>query len=198
MTKTACFAAFFVVSMSGFASDTASSPSTAGITPRPENTTYVDGNVPSLKPNTGGTLVFSDQKSITFRTGLADVAVPYANISRAELGATQEHSHEGGLPGPLKVLNRFHKSETQLLTLQFKNGLGDVQTMTLSLAKPAASSVLSTIEEHTGKTPVKKDSAEKTASAKTDSKDSKDAWWGDSYWKTNRNVASWDASKASN
>lgn len=210
MIRTACFAAFFVCAGIGFASDTATSPSAAGAAPRSENTTYVDGNVPSLKPNTGGTLVFTDEKSILFRTGLADVAVPYSTISRAELGATQEHSHDSGLPGPLKVLPiHLHKTETQLLTLQFKNGLGDVQTMTLSLAKPAANNVLTTIEERTGKAPVKNESVKnepvekparaKVASAKTDPKDSsKDAWWGDSYWKTNRNVASWDSNKPSN
>lgn len=193
-TKTACFAAF-VLSGVGFASDTATS------TPRPENTTYVDGTVSSLKPNTGGTLVFNDEKSITFRTGTADVAVPYANISRAELGATQEHSHEVPLPGPLRLLKLplGHKTETQLLTLQFKNGLGDTQTMTLSLAKPAAGNVLTTIEERTGKTVTRNESGGKTVVAKADGKNpSKDAWWGDSYWKTNRNVASWDADKPAN
>jgi hypothetical protein len=166
--------------------------------PRPETSTYVDGNVSSLKPNTGGTLVFTDEKSMTFRTGLAEVTVPYSSISRAELGATQEHSHEAPLPGPLKLLTmpmRLHKTETQLLTLEFKNGLGESQTMTLQLAKPAAATVLSTIEERTAKPADKGDgSSDKTAvaSSKTPSKDlSKDEWWGDSYWKTNRNQSSW-------
>lgn len=186
MLKTASITAVFVLSTGAFASDTATS------TPRPENSTYVDGNVSSLKPNTGGTLVFSDEKSMTFRTGLADVAVPYAAISRAELGATQEHSHETALPGPLHAIKLplGHKTETQLLTLEFKNGLGEAQTMTLSLAKPAAGNVLYTIEEHTGKVPEKSDT--KTVAAKADSKDgSKDAWWGDTMWKTNRNQAEW-------
>lgn len=159
--------------------------------PRPETSTYVNGNVSSLKPNTGGTLVFTDDKSMTFRTGLTEVAVPYSNISRAELGATQEHSHDVGLPGPLRMLKLplGHKTETQLLTLEFKNGLGEKQTMTLSLAKPSASSVISTIEERTGKPETA------LASVKTDSKaSSKDGWWGDSYWKTNRNIDTWNAS----
>jgi hypothetical protein len=163
--------------------------------PRPETSTYVDGNVTSLKPNTGGTLVFTDDNSMMFRTGLAEVAVPYASILRAELGATQTHGHDEPAYKLWALPKRLHKTETQLLTLEFKNGLGESQTMTLELSKPAASSVLSTIEEKTAK-PAEAKAGEKaataSASASAPSKDlSKDAWWGDSYWKTSRNQGSW-------
>jgi hypothetical protein len=159
--------------------------------PRPETSTYVDGNVSSLKPHTGGTLVFTDNNSMTFRTGLAEVAVPYASILKAELGATQVRSHD--LPGVLAVVNRLHKTETQLLTVEFKSGLGEDQTMTLELAKPAASSVLATIQEHAPKSIV--------ASAKTPADKAaagKEEWWGDSYWKTTRNQDSWNIKEAAN
>jgi hypothetical protein len=159
--------------------------------PRPETSTYIDGNVSSLKPNTGGTLMFADDKSMTFRTGLADVAVPYASISRAELGATQTHRHNVPLPGVLGVVNRIHPTETQLLTVEFKSGLGENQSMTLKLAKPAASTVMATIQEHTAKavTAAKRPGAETTA---------KEEWWGDGYWKTSRNQDSWNAKEAAN
>jgi hypothetical protein len=192
MTKTSCFAAFGVLACGLLVSGSAFGA------PRPETSTYVDGNVSTLKPNTGGTLVFTDEKSMTFRTGLAEVAVPYSSITKAQLGATQEHSHEA--PGPLKVLAHLHKTETQLLIVEFKNGLGESQTMTLSLAKPAASSVLSTIEVHTTK-PADARAADRSivASAAADPKsDPKDAWWGDSFWKTNRNQDTWAAAKPSN
>jgi hypothetical protein len=119
--------------------------------PRPETSTYIDGNVSSLKPNTGGTLVFKDDNSMTFRTGSADVAVPYASILRAELGAIQTHSHGPSGMKVLAIVNPMRKTETQLLIVEFKSGLGENQTMTLKLAKPAASSVLATIQEHTPK-----------------------------------------------
>jgi hypothetical protein len=180
MTKSAFFTALCItVSVTAFGA------------PRPETSTYVDGNVSSLKPNTGGTLVFTDDTSMTFRTGLAEVAVPYSSITRAELGATQEHNHDMALPGPLRMLKLplGRKTETQLLTLEFKNGLGEKQTMTLSLAKPSASNVISTIEERTGKPETA------LASAKTEPKE---AWWGDSIWKTNRNLDTWNNNSASN
>jgi hypothetical protein len=156
--------------------------------PRPETSTYIDGNVSSLKPNTGGTLVFTDNNSMTFRTGLAEVSVPYASIQHAALGAVQTHNHDLPLPGVLALVNRLHKTETQLLTVEFKSGLGEKQTMTLQLAKPAASSVFATIQEHTPKATL---AAEKTPAAKED-------WWGDSYWKTSRNQDSWNAKEAAN
>jgi hypothetical protein len=181
MTKTSCFAAFGVLAYGLFVSGSAFGA------PRPETSTYIDGNVSTLKPNTGGTLVFTDEKSMTFRTGLAEVAVPYSSITKAQLGA-------------LKVLAHLHRTETQLLIVEFKNGLGESQTMTLSLAKPAAGNVLSTIEVHTAK-PAEAKAAEKSivASATADPKsDSKDAWWGDSFWKTNRNQDTWGAAKPAN
>ena len=156
--------------------------------PRPETSTYVDGNVSSLKPNTGGTLVFTDNNSMMFRTGLAEVAVPYSSILRAELGATQTHGHDRSLPGPLALVSRLHKSETQLLTVEFKSGLGENQTMTLQLAKPAATSVLSTIQEHTAKSVTEV----KTPAAKAEESAAKNAWWGDGYWKTVRNQDTWN------
>lgn len=159
--------------------------------PRPETSTYMDGNVSSLKPNTGGTLVFADDKSMTFRTGSADVAVPYLSISRAELGATQTRNHSLPLPGVLGMVNRIHPTETQLLTVEFKSGLGESQTMTLKLAKPAASTVMATIQQHTARTVTAKKSGSETAAAKQ-------PWWGDDYWKTTRNQDSWDAKEAAN
>jgi hypothetical protein len=160
--------------------------------PRPEISTYVDGNVSSLKPNTGGTLVFKDNDSMTFRTGSEEVAVPYASMQRAELGATQRRNLQFPKVGPLALLDQIRRTDTQLLTVEFKSGLGESQTMTLKLAKPAAESVFANIQEHTPKavTAVKKPAGE-TAAAK-------DEWWGDGYWKTSRNQDSWNAQEAAN
>src|SRR5271169_6415434 len=93
--------------------------------PRPETSTYVDGNVSSLKPNTGGTLVFTDSSSMTFRTGSTDVSVPYASIVRAELGAIQTHNHNQPVYKVWDFPERLLKTETQLLAVEFKSGLGE-------------------------------------------------------------------------
>lgn len=145
---------------------------------RPENSTYVDGNVAALKPNTGGTLVFDNDSAMTFRTGLAEVAIPYKEIRKAEAGATQSHSHTSAPAYKVWTLpQRLHRTETQMLTVQYKNDKGEDQTMTLEMPKTAAASVLSEIETHT------------TPGAKNTRED----WWGDKYWKTSRNAGQWDS-----
>lgn len=181
--------------------------------PRPETTTYVDGNVSSLKPNTGGTLVFTDDQTMTFRNGLTNVAVPYSDILHAQLSAPQTHSEDAPLYKVWELPKRLHKTEAQLLTVEFKNGSGESRTMTLELARPAASEVMAAIQSKTqgqqvaeAEPPAAKAPAAAPQAAVADSGDelkvrakSRDDWWGDDYWKTNRNVAKWDAeAKGSN
>ena len=151
---------------------------------RPENSTYVDGNVAALKPNTGGTLVFSDDNAMTFRTGLAEVAIPYKGISKAEPGVTKQHARsDAPLYKVWALPQHFRHTETQLLTVQFKNDKGEDQTMTLELTKEGAGNVLATIEGHT-----EAGAAAQAAAAKAKA----NAWWGDSFWKTTRNADKWN------
>jgi hypothetical protein len=181
-----------------------------GATSRSETTTYVDGNLAGISPNSGGTLTFSDDTAMYFKSGLETVAVPYAGIVKTELGATRVHSHDVPLYKVWSLEKRFSgRTQTQLLTVGFRNTEGEDKTMTLELAKPAAKSVLSLIQTHTAKnaTPVEHTvvaSAEpaksqakakpvKSAAAKpeTPAKAASDEWWGDQYWKTTRNAGTW-------
>ena len=177
---------------------------------RAETTTYVDGNITGVAPNTGGTLLFPDDKAVYFRTGLANVEVPYANINKAELGATRVHSQDVPLYKVWSLHKRFSgkKSESQFLTIAFKGDDGEEKTMTLELAQAAASSALSTIESHTGKefkaeqkapelkTPDQKTEVAAAPVSKAAERPAKsaakaDGWWGDSIWKTTRNADKW-------
>jgi hypothetical protein len=193
---------------------------TAFAASRAETTTYVDGNIAGVSPNTGGTLLFSDEKAMYFRTGLATVSVPYSAITRSELGATREISH--GAP-VYKVWARHKKTETQFLTVEFKSEEGEDKTMTLELAQASAPAVLATIQDHRSAkettevaaaapapeaAPMKQEKAPKpapsvTATDKT-SVNTNDAgakatpptksgsdWWGDDIWKTTRNAGTW-------
>lgn len=191
---------------------------TAFAASRAETTTYVDGNLTGVSPNTGGTLLFSDEKAMYFRTGLATVSVPYSAITRSELGATRETTSHGA---PIyKVWARHKKTETQFLTVEFKSEEGEAKTMTLELAQASAPAVLATIQDRRGKTdttevasakpesapaPVKQETAAKSAPAPVAvAKNTKDAgdkaspptkagsdWWGDDIWKTTRNAGTW-------
>jgi len=189
-----------------FAAWTVLACATAFAASRAETTTYVDGNLAGVSPNTGGTLLFSDEKTLVFRTGLTTISVPYTAVTRSELGATRETLHGG------KIWARHKKTETQFLTVDFKNEEGEARTMTLELAQTSAPSVLSAIQEHTGKTevaaaapakpapapaPVKVASAkpindpnDRGAKASPATKPGSD-WWGDDIWKTTRNSQTW-------
>ena len=169
---------------------------------QPEAATYIDGNLTGVSPNTGGTLVFSDEKAMLFRTGLSNVPVPYDGISKVELGAVKETSHDVPLYKFWALHKRFNggnKTETQLLIVSFKNEDGEDKSMTLELAQPAVDGVLATLEKNTGKT-FAPDRKTQTASSKKGTRPSTkqpeqaksaDAWWGDDYWKTTRNSDKW-------
>jgi hypothetical protein len=192
-----------------------------------ETTTYVDGNLTGVSPNTGATLNLSDDKQMVLRTGLTNVEVPYDAISHFELGAVKETSHGG------KLFRHGKKTETQLLIVNFKSAEGEEKTMTLELAQPSAASVMSTIQSHskpaeqvaqntpppapdkpadvkpadpapatpapeqTAKTRTKLPKPEKVDNMKA-GRESTTVWWGDDWWKTTRNADKWNKPQGTN
>jgi hypothetical protein len=140
---------------------------------------YVDGNITGVSPNTAGTLMLTDGTSMYLKTGTATVPVPYTGISKTGLGVTKAHSHMVPMYKVWSLQKRFSETtQTQLLTVEFKNAGGEDKTMTLELARPAAKSVLSTIQTRTA--------------APTQAKAASNEWWGDEYWKTTRNAGKWN------
>jgi hypothetical protein len=135
--------------------------------------TYIDGNVANLTPNSGATLYMTNPQTMELKTPLHKVQIPYAQISKAEVGSVMVHTAD---PEPLYKVwalpKRLMKSETQQMTLAFKDANGQDQKMTIEMSKVSADSVLATIELHSAKVANK-------------------GWWGDSYWKTNRNRDAW-------
>lgn len=178
---------------------------------RSETTTYVDGDLAGIKPDTGATLSLADDTGITLRTGLTTVSVPYSGVSHAELGAVKESAHDVPLYKVWALHKRFaHKAETQLLIVNFKNEAGEEKSMTLELAKDSADGVLATIQDHAGNsvdtasaTPAPEHktrshrSKTEAASAKPAPADN-DAWWGDRYWKTKNNQDKWSKPAGTN
>jgi hypothetical protein len=207
---------FSMTRIPSFAAWTVLACATAFAASKAETTTYVDGNLAGFSANTGGTLVFSDDKTLVFRTGLATVNVPYDSITKSELGATRETSHGKPL---YKVWARHKKTETQFLVVEFKNEEGEAKTMTLELSQASAPSVLATIQEHKNGTTevaaeapaplqrenVTHENAMKPAPAPAAvAKSTTDAgaraspatkagseWWGDNIWKTTSNAGTW-------
>ncbi|HML18751.1 MAG TPA: hypothetical protein VK419_17090 [Bryobacteraceae bacterium] len=168
---------------------------------RSETTTYVDGNLTGITPNTGGTLSFTGDNGITLTTGLATVAIPYSGIHHVELGAVKETSHDVPFYKVWDLPKRFgHKTQTQLLIVNFKNDAGEEKNLTLELAKASAESVLTTIQNRMGPNAanrVEAASAAPSAKPRTVAAPAKqaastdDSWWGDKYWKTTSNQNKW-------
>ena len=195
--------------------------------PQAETTTYVDGNLTGVTPNSGATLTITGDKEMVLRTGLTNVAVPYESIGHAELGAVKETSHDVKF---YKIWARHHaKTQTQLLVVNFKNSEGEDKTMTLELAQPAAASVLSSIESHkaapqqvASEVPAPQpDASAAPAQAPAEQpapkskrlklqpkpdanagaakpKESSTDWWGDTWWKTTRNTDKWGKPTSTN
>src|SRR6185437_7080522 len=114
--------------------------------------TYIDGNVAELAANSGATLYMNNPQAMELKTPLHKVQIPYAQISKAELGSVMVHTSE---PEPLYKVwalpKRLIKSETQQMTLAFTDVNGQGQTMTLEMSKTSADGVLATIERHSAK-----------------------------------------------
>ncbi|MGD1097736.1 MAG: hypothetical protein ABSB35_37830 [Bryobacteraceae bacterium] len=147
-----------------------------------EATTYVDGNVKDLPPNTGGTLQFPDDKTMYFNAGAKSIPVPYASIDKADLGPTKTHSRDIPLYKIWALPKRFTgKTQTQYLSLQFKTTDGEENNMTLELPLSTAPAVLSKIQINSG---MKSAAATKPLDH--------DEGWGEDFWKTTRNADKWN------
>ena len=60
------------------------------------NVTYIDGNVAELSANTGATLYLTSSQSMELKTPLHKVQIPYAQISKAEVGSVMVHTADPG------------------------------------------------------------------------------------------------------
>ncbi len=141
----------------------------------PQTVTYIGGNVADLAPNTGATLYFTSAQTMELRTPLHSVEVPYAQISKAEMGQIVEHTYEAEAPYKVWSLpKRFIKTEGQEMTLSFTNANGESQTMTIEMTKKAAAKLMTRIERRSARV-------------------ANSTWWGDDYWKTARNNERWNA-----
>jgi hypothetical protein len=138
----------------------------------PHVVTYISGNLDGLAPNSGATLDVSGEKALSLRASGTAIEVPFAGIAHAEAGEVTTIASEEPLYKVWALHKRFNKRELQQVKVDFKTPAGENRTMILELEKPAADSVLATIESRT-------------------SPEAKQTWWGDSIWKTKRNQDQW-------
>jgi hypothetical protein len=139
---------------------------------------YVGGTVKSIPANAVGTFDFDDTRELHFLFSGGFFAVPYEQITSTNT-SKEDSSHHifRKIPAP----SFGHKKET--LTIAFKDAAGTAGSLSFEVNDSQATIACDTIA-------AKKAFLAATAIPSND-------WWGDRYWKTNRNKPTWDTQTAS-
>ena len=145
----------------------------------PNTALLVGGTVKGIPANSVGSLDVTNSSELRFHYGKSVFALPYQQITNTQV-VEPDGRHLWKVPVP--TLGKG----SRLLTITFKDG--DASRM-LTFKAPAhtVSQLVSAIDDRreTPKT------ASASASAKASVTQTPEVWWGDRYWKTNRNKAKW-------
>ena len=140
---------------------------------------YVGGTAKTIPANTYGTLNLQDSKELQFHYGTSVYRVAYDQITGSEILAGEGRHLFGRVPVPNFV--PWKKRET--FSISFHDSTGATGTLNFEVTSKAGSSAQSLLaartEKHSGETAVAGD----------------DDWWGDKWWKTNRNHDTWGSEK---
>jgi hypothetical protein len=142
---------------------------------------YVGGTVKSIPANSIGTFNFDDGKQMRFNYGSTAYQLSYDEIIGTDVAKAEGHHILHKIPVP--QFDPRKRKET--LSIHFKNESGATETLNFELAAEQADRARDMIA-------IMKKGPENVLTSQ------KDDWWGDKYWKTNRNKAAWDAGSASN
>ena len=138
---------------------------------------YVGGTVKSIPADASGSFDFDDTRELKFLFHGGFYSVPYEMITGTELTKDDSSHHIlRKIPAP----SFGHKKET--LTISFKDANGSKGSLSFAVSLSQGNVAVDTIA-------AKKAFAEATSIPSND-------WWGDRYWKTNRNKSEWSTQTA--
>ena len=138
---------------------------------------YVSGSVKSIPINMIGSLDVTEKGELRFDYGAAVYKVPCSQITSTAVTQDEARRILHRIPVPSLAPGR----KKQTLTINFKDASGANATMNFELSANQASAVLEDIAM-----------VKATPQAASSLNQSKDDWWGDKYWKTNRNLPGWE------
>ena len=141
---------------------------------------YVGGTVKSIPANSTGAFGFEDAKELRFNYNGASYSLPYEQIATTDV--TKGESHHILRKIPVPSFSPGKRKET--LTIAYKDASGTAGTLNFELTADQATETCDII------------AAKKAAIAAGVAARSND-FWGDKYWKTNRNQATWETQTAS-
>ncbi len=147
---------------------------------RTNDAEYLGGTVKSIQPKTAGALDLDDSSDLQFKFATSTYRLPYSQIRSFHFSEASKPRPRLGLV-PLPKLP--FKSREQVLDLSFKDGGGDLGTVSFRLTGNHRSSTEWILSQR-----IEKD---KKAGEHAEQMKHPEAWWGDKYWKTSRNKAVW-------
>jgi len=134
---------------------------------------YVGGTVKSIPKNATGSLSLNDGRELRFNYGQSVYKLPYNQITSTDIIESEGRHLFHRIPVP-----SFGRSR-ETLVINYKDATGQTGKLDFELSSRQAADVRETI------------AAVNAAQNNTDPQSGE--WWGDKYWKTNRNKASWEA-----
>ena len=137
---------------------------------------YVGGTVEAIPANATGTFNFEDARELHFNYGASVYRLPYEqimgmDIKRAELRRVHK----------VPVPSVFPSHWKDILSINYKDSSGATGTLKFEMQTLEAINARQRIED------------KKAPAGETSATSPNNQWWGDSYWKTTRNKAAWDA-----
>lgn len=140
---------------------------------------YVGGSTKSIPLNTSGTLEAMTGSGVHFQYGKSAYDVPYSKIIRTDVGST-----EGRRLWKVPVPHLVPAKAPKLLTITYREGETGSGSVTFRAAASTITELADQIELQR--------KAPKTAALKTGGNTATGLdWWGDNYWRTNRNKTKW-------
>jgi hypothetical protein len=141
---------------------------------------YIEGSLKTIAPHAVGTLDYTDNKVLQLRSGKNAAKIPFGAITEVEMGPARVREDE-----PVFKFWKWHERvgpwTSRYLTVSFKDETGEKRNIVLEMAEDAATDAKKAIEVKTFKR-----EADAVTSAVHD-----EYWWGNRYWKTQRNQEQW-------
>ena len=110
---------------------------------------YLGGTLPTLAPNTGGTILTTDPISFIFKTKQATIRIPFGRIHQIEYGQKVDRRVlEAFLLSPLFVLS---KKRAHFVSIGFEGEDGRLEALVLRVDKKAVRTVLVSLEARSGR-----------------------------------------------
>ena len=148
-------------------------PSMRAASAKADNTEFVSGTIKTIPSNTKGALDISDPSELRFRYANSVYSIPYRKISNAQV-VEPAGRHLWKLPVPPMG------KTPRLLSISYRDG-DSTSMVTFRAPAGEALAVARTIDDR------RTDPKLAAAPATPD----KETWWGDRYWRTNRNKDRW-------